>query len=108
AWLNLVLLIWAAHRLKFERPALNANRLLLLLAIGIVLGLAFYAGARFASPYLGISHFREEMLLLAVLVAGTTLYAALILTFIGRTWLGSLLQDAATASIEKSTDDGRI
>jgi len=108
AWLNLALLIWAAHRLKFERPALNANRVALLLAIGAALGLAFYAGQRFASPYVGFSHFNEEILLLVLLAGGTILYATCIFAFIGRTWLRNLMQDAATASGAKSTDGNGV
>ncbi len=108
AWLNLLLLIWAAHRLKFERPAVTANRVLLLAAIGLVLGLAFYAGQRFASPYFILSHFSEEIFLLAMLAFGTILYATLIIVFMGRTWLKSLLRDAATATAGKSTSDNGI
>lgn len=107
AWLNLALLIWAAHRLKFEPPAVSANRMMLLAAIGLVLGLAFYAGQRFAAPYVGLSHLREEILLLILLVGGTILYAALVVAFIGRTWLRNLLRDAATASSAKSGNGRR-
>jgi putative peptidoglycan lipid II flippase len=104
AWLNLVLLIWAAHRLKFEPPAVKVNHVLLLAAIGLVLGLAFYAGQRFLAPYFfGMSHFGEEILLLVLLAGGTILYATLIIAFLGRTWLRNLLRDAATASGGKST-----
>jgi putative peptidoglycan lipid II flippase len=105
AWLNLALLIWAAHRLKFERPTVSANRVMLLVAIGLVLGLAFYAGQRFAAPYVGISHLREEILLLILLAGGTILYSALIVALIGRAWLKSLLRDAATARLPKSADE---
>jgi putative peptidoglycan lipid II flippase len=108
AWLNLILLIWAAHRLRFERPAVSANRLACFAMIGTVLGLAFYAGQYFAASYVGLSHFREEILLLILLAGGTILYAALIVIFLGRDWLRTLLRDAATASGVKSTNSGRI
>jgi putative peptidoglycan lipid II flippase len=105
AWLNLILLIWAAHRLKFEPPAVKVNRVLLLVAIGLVLGLAFYAGQHFIAPYFsGMLHFGEELLLLVLLAGGTILYATLIYAFIGRTWLRNLLRDAATRSGGTSTD----
>jgi putative peptidoglycan lipid II flippase len=105
AWLNLALLIWAAHRLKFERPAVSANRVMLLVAIGLMLGLAFYAGQRFAAPYVGLSHLREEILLLILLAGGTILYAALVVAFIGRMWLKNLLRDAATSTAAKSSNN---
>jgi putative peptidoglycan lipid II flippase len=97
AWLNLVLLVWAAHRLKFERPRAPIERAMRLLAIGLLLGLAFYAGQRFLVPMLsGLSRFREEILLLILLVGGTILYTALILALVGRDWLRSLLADAGS------------
>jgi putative peptidoglycan lipid II flippase len=109
AWLNLILLIWAGYRRKFESPAITASRVLRLAVIGIVLGVAFYAGQRFGAPYFyGISHFRDETLLLILLAGGTILYATLILAFMGRTWLRNLLRDAATAPAEKSTTETGI
>jgi len=96
AWLNLVLLAWAAHRLKFERPTAPLERAMRLLAIGLLLGLVFYAGQRFLTPILsGLSRFREEILLLILLAGGTILYIGLIAALIGRGWLRSLLVDAA-------------
>lgn len=104
AWLNLVLLIWAAHRLRFEKPGVPLERAMRLLTIGLVLGVAFYAGRRFFTPlFSGFSHFGEEILLLALLVLGSILYGGLILALMGRTWLGNLLQDAATATGRQST-----
>ena len=44
----------------------------------------------------GLSRFREETLLLILLVAGTILYAGLILALLGRDWLKNLLRDAGT------------
>jgi putative peptidoglycan lipid II flippase len=105
AWLNLARLIWAAHRVMLEQPTVSANRVMLLVAIGLVLGLAFYAGQRFAVPYVGLSHLREEILLLILLAGGTILYSALIVALIGRAWLKSLLRDAATARLPKSADE---
>jgi len=109
AWLNLLLLIWAAHRLKFERPAVRANHILLLVAIGLAMSLAFYAGHRYGSPYFArFSHLGEEILLLILLAGGTILYATLVLTFLGRKWLRNLLRDAAaTSTTGKSTVSDR-
>ncbi|HWK88047.1 MAG TPA: murein biosynthesis integral membrane protein MurJ [Xanthobacteraceae bacterium] len=93
AWLNLLLLIWAAHRRGFEQPAVTLNRVLILAAIGLVLGLVFYAGQRFASPYFtGLSRFGEEILLLVLLIFGTILYATLILMLLGKNWMRNLLR----------------
>jgi putative peptidoglycan lipid II flippase len=109
AWFNLVLLIWAAHRMGFARPAVAPNHLWRLAAIGLALGIALYAAKRLAPPYFSfLSHFGEEILLLVLLIGGTILYATLILTLLGRRWLRNLLRDAATASRVQSTNGERI
>jgi putative peptidoglycan lipid II flippase len=97
AWLNWGLLVWFARRSKFERPEVPLDRAMRLIASGLLLGLAFYAGQRFFAPMLsGLSRFREETLLLILLIAGTILYAGLILALLGRDWLKNLLRDAGT------------
>ncbi len=104
AWLNLILLAWAAHRLKFERPAAPLERAMRLLAIGVLLGLVFYAGQRFLTPMLsGLSRFREEILLLILLIGGTILYVGLIFALVGRVWLRSLLIDAGARVPKQSS-----
>jgi len=61
------------------------------------LGLAFYAGQRFIGPMLaGIPRFREETLLLILLMGGTILYVGLVFALLGRDWLKNLLRDAAS------------
>jgi putative peptidoglycan lipid II flippase len=97
AWLNWALLVWFARRAGFARPEAPLDRAMRVLAGGLVLGLAFYAGQRFAAPLLaGLSRFREETLLLILLIGGTILYAGLILALLGRAWLQNLLRDAGT------------
>jgi putative peptidoglycan lipid II flippase len=97
AWLNWGLLVWFARRSKFERPEAPLDRAARLVASGLLLGLAFYAGQRFFAPMLsGLSRFREETLLLILLIAGTILYVGLILALLGRDWLKNLLRDAGT------------
>jgi putative peptidoglycan lipid II flippase len=97
AWLNWGLLVWFARRSKFERPEAPLDRAARLVASGLLLGLAFYAGQRFFAPMLSeLSHFREETLLLILLISGTILYAGLILALLGRNWLKNLLRDAGT------------
>jgi hypothetical protein len=44
----------------------------------------------------GVSRFREEILLLILLIAGSFLYGALVLGLLGITWLRGLLRDAGT------------
>jgi putative peptidoglycan lipid II flippase len=97
AWLNLALLVWFARRSKFERPDAPLDRAARLVAGGLVLGLAFFAGQRFLEPMLsGLSRFREETLLLILLIGGALLYAGLIFTLLGGGWLKNLLRDAGT------------
>jgi putative peptidoglycan lipid II flippase len=97
AWLNWALLVWFARRAGFERPDAPFDRAARLLAIGLLLSLAFYAGQRSFAPMLsGIPRFREETLLLILLIGGTILYVGLILALLGRDWLKNLLRDAAS------------
>jgi putative peptidoglycan lipid II flippase len=94
AWLNWALLAWFARRSKFERPDAPLDHAARLVASGLLLSLAFYAGQRFLVPMLsGIPRFREEILLLILLIGGTILYAGLIFTLLGRDWLKNLLRD---------------
>lgn len=105
AWLNLILLIWAAHRFKFERPSAALERAMRLLAIGLVLGLAFYNGQHVIKPMLsGLSHFREGILLLILLSIGTILYAGLVFVLLGRDWLENLLRDTARGAAKQSSN----
>jgi putative peptidoglycan lipid II flippase len=109
AWLNLLLLIWAANRRGFERPTVTVNRVLILAAIGLVLGVAFYAGQRFASPYFtGLSRFGEETLLLVLLLFGTILYATLILMLLGKNWLRNLLRSGSPVAREQTAPGQRV
>jgi len=109
AWINLVLLVWVAHRLNFEPPAVSMERAMRLFAIGLVLGFAFYAGQRFMAPMLsGLSLFREEILLLILLAAGTILYTSLVMAVLGRGWLQNLLVDAGTRVTEQPSQSHEI
>jgi putative peptidoglycan lipid II flippase len=96
AWLNWALLVWFARRAGFERLDAPFDRAARLVASGLLLGLAFYAGQRFLGPMLaGIPRFREETLLLILLMGGTILYVGLVFALLGRDWLKNLLRDAA-------------
>jgi putative peptidoglycan lipid II flippase len=97
AWLNWALLVWFARRRGFERPDAPPRRGLVLVAIGVLLGVAFYAGQLSLGPLLsGLSRFRDELSLLVLLAAGSILYAGLVFALLGRGWLKNLLRDAAT------------
>lgn len=99
AWLNLVLLGWAAQRRRFEAPGASLSRTMLLLAIGLLLGVALFAGRYFFAPlFSGFSHFSEEILLLVLLALGSFLYGGLVFALIGRKWVRGLLRDNAAAS----------
>jgi len=100
AWLNWALLVWFARRAGFERPQAPRAHAVRLIAIGIVLGVAFYAGQRFLAPLLTLSRFRDETLLLILLTGGMSAYAALLLALLSGHWLKNLLRDAGTRTAE--------
>jgi len=97
AWLNWALLVWFARRARFAPPEASRADGLRLVAIGVALGVAFYAGQYFLAPALSqLSRFRDETLLLILLIGGTIMYATLLLALLGRNWLRNLLRDAGT------------
>jgi putative peptidoglycan lipid II flippase len=99
AWLNLVLLVIAARVYGFERPGASLERAMRILACGLFLGVALYAGARFIEPLLaGLPRLRDEALLLILLILGGALYAALVIALLGRPWIRSLTRDAPPSS----------
>jgi putative peptidoglycan lipid II flippase len=99
AWLNLLLLIWFARRRGFARPGENVWRnSVRLVAAGIGLAAIVYFGVRWAAPYFQkLPSLRDETLLVTAAVAGGIAYLGLILAFLGRSWLGGLLQSAEPA-----------
>jgi putative peptidoglycan lipid II flippase len=99
AWLNLLLLIWFARRRGFARPGENVWRnSVRLIAAGIGLAVILYFGVRWAAPqFQKLPSLRDEALLIAAAVAGGIAYLGLIFAFLGRGWLGGLLQSAEPA-----------
>jgi putative peptidoglycan lipid II flippase len=68
-----------------------------LLFAGLVTGIVLHFGERLIGPWLSIfPRLREEILLLILLILGAVVYAALVTTFRGRTWLRGLLRDAGS------------
>jgi len=98
AWINLVLLGIGARRRAFENPGVPAERVIRLLACGLVLGVVLYGGESTLRPLLaGLPLLREEVLLLILLLLGAALYAALVISLIGWNWLKALGGGAGSA-----------
>jgi putative peptidoglycan lipid II flippase len=94
AWINLALLLFWARRRAFESPGVPMERVVRLIVAGLALGAALFLGEHHLRPVLpGLPALREEASLLLLLVAGSALYAALIVALVGRGWLRSLLRD---------------
>lgn len=97
AWINLGLLGFAAKRRAFESPGVPAERVVRLLGIGLLLGLVLYAGEQGLRPLLsGLPLLREEVLLAVLLLLGTAIYGALVITVIGWNWLKGLAREVGT------------
>jgi putative peptidoglycan lipid II flippase len=108
AWLNLLLLWIAARSFGFEKPGASLERAMRLIFCGVALGAALYGGAWLIGPRLaGLPRFRDETLLLILLILGAALYAALVIGLLGRPWLKNLMRDgrAPVAQPEPPTAD---
>src|SRR5471032_2490492 len=94
AWINLLLVIGFAARagyLEFDRAFLRS--LAKFLVTGIVLGVALWFAAQFATLHLAqLSAFRDEIALVLLVAVGAVVYAGLILLLFGRGWLRSLVR----------------
>lgn len=100
AWLNLLLLIWAARRHGFAKPGddILKNAALLTVA-GIVLGAVLYFSHRWLVQYFHAgTTLRDEKLLLILVGIGGIAYLALIFALLGRKWLRSLLRGAGDSA----------
>lgn len=97
-WINLALLIFAARRRGFESPGVAMERVARLVAAGVVLGAALYAGELVLRPmFAALPALRDESLLLLLLAAGAAIYGALVIALMGREWLRGLGREAAAA-----------
>lgn len=100
AWVNLGLLAIFARRQGFAVSGAAIGRpVALLLAAGVVLGIAIFAGDYGLNQALAeMSLFRDETTLAILLVWGAIVYALAVLALLGRRWLKSLLSEAAAAA----------
>ncbi|MBR1245029.1 murein biosynthesis integral membrane protein MurJ [Bradyrhizobium sp. AUGA SZCCT0274] len=94
AWVNLLLVLGFAVRrgfLELDREWLGS---LAKFAIsGIVLAIALWLTARFATIYFAqMSSFRDELALLLLMVSGIFVYGVSILVLFGRGWIFSLIR----------------
>jgi len=95
AWVNLALLVIAARRHGFRPPESSPEGAMRLLAAGVAMGLALFAGQALIDPLLaGIPRLREELLLAILVLLGGAIYAALVILLRGRGWLRSLAREA--------------
>jgi putative peptidoglycan lipid II flippase len=95
AWINLALLLYWAKRRRFESPGVPLERVMRIVAAGVVLGAALFLGERYLRPAMAsLPALREEALLLLLLAGGGAIYAALIVALVGGRWLRELTRDA--------------
>jgi putative peptidoglycan lipid II flippase len=94
AWINLLLVLGFAVRagyLELDRPLLRS--LAKFAVSGMVLGVALWLSARFASSHLAqLSALRDEAALLLLIVIGTLVYAGAVLLLFGPKWLRALVR----------------
>ncbi|HEY0328641.1 MAG TPA: murein biosynthesis integral membrane protein MurJ [Rhodopseudomonas sp.] len=94
AWINLLLVIGFAARagyLAFDRAL--ATAIGKFVAVGVVLGAALWATARYAAPYLAqLSALRDEAALALLIGVGALVYGAAILLLFGTRGLRALVR----------------
>jgi putative peptidoglycan lipid II flippase len=94
AWINLLLVLGFAVRAGFlELNRALVQSLLKFALTGVLLAAALWLTARFAAAHLsGLSAFRDEIVLLILVVVGAVIYAGSILLLFGPRWLRSLVR----------------
>src|SRR6476659_6958811 len=101
AWINLLLVLFFAVRagyLELDRAWMIS--LAKFATAGVLLAAALWGTARFASVYFAQMHtFRDETVLLLLIVAAAFAYGVLILLLFGRGWLFSLVRDRTPKSL---------
>jgi putative peptidoglycan lipid II flippase len=94
AWINLLLVLGFAVRagyLEFDKALVQA--LLKFLASGLVLAAALWLSAKFAVVNLAhLPAFRDEAILLVLIVVGAIVYGGAIFLLFGKAWLRSLVR----------------
>lgn len=100
AWINLGLLAIFARRQGFAVSGAAIGRpVALLLAAGVVLGLAIFTGQYGLDRVLAdMRVFRDETTLAILLLWGAIVYLLAVLALLGRKWFKSLMSEAAAAA----------
>ncbi len=100
AWINLSLLAYFARRQGFAVSGTAIGRpVAKLVGIGVVFAAALFAGAYGLQQALtGLDHFRDEIALAILVVAGGALYFALVFAGLGRKWFMGLLKDVSAVA----------
>jgi putative peptidoglycan lipid II flippase len=100
AWINLALLAFFARRQGFAVSGAAIGRpVALLLAAGVVLGLAIFAGQYGLDRALAdMRVFRDETTLAILILWGGVVYLLAVLALLGRRWFKSLLSEGAAAA----------
>lgn len=107
AWINLSLLAYFARRQGFAvSGAAIGKPVAKLIAAGIVLAAALFAGAYGLERALAdMTKFRDETALAILVVLATVVYALAVLLLLGRPWLNSLLREVTVAADTKAPPD---
>jgi putative peptidoglycan lipid II flippase len=94
AWINLLLVVlFAVRRGFFEFDRAFVMSLAKFVVAGVVLGIALWLAARWASSALaGVTSLRDEIALGILIATGTIVYGGSVLLLFGRRWLGKLVR----------------
>jgi putative peptidoglycan lipid II flippase len=94
AWINLLLVLGFAVRARYlDLDGALLRSLAKFIVSGAVLAAALLLAARYATAYFAhLSVFRDETILLFLMVVGAFVYAVSVLLLFGRGWLFSLLR----------------
>jgi putative peptidoglycan lipid II flippase len=98
AWINFGLVLWFASRAGYARvdPRLRQGALRLAVA-GAILAVVLWLCQNFVTPLVaGLSSFRQEVALAALVVVGALVYGAAVAALLGLRWLKAFRDPAAT------------
>ncbi len=107
AWLNLALLMWFARRQRLESPGIGWSKVVRLLLAGFVLAGVLLLGEPLLAPIVASMPFKDELLLMLLLLIGSLAYIALVIGLTGSDWLRGLARERSTAPVrpEAPTED---
>ena len=94
AWINLLLVLGFAVRARYlEVNRVLVQSLLKFALTGVLLAAVLWLTSRFAAAHFsGLTAFRDEIVLLILVVVGAVIYAASILLLFGPRWLKTLVR----------------